>query len=259
MSAQTRAIHLPSASAREAVRVRIQEALRDWACRWVRGWHDRELLVVRLTCASEVAPRPEGVDFEAVSTPAGSLWLRRSRADCARMGEAVVGDRLMPGGLCADEWISQAVASAYEACQRELCRALLNVDATAVILSPAPMPGSLFAFGSGAIHFACERLGVDAIIDGGVWRSVPPQRATTSPRPSLTPLQRAIHRSDARLEVLLGSVELELPKLADLRCGDLLRLPKRLSEELTVLCEGQPLAGAELGELLGQKSIRLNT
>jgi hypothetical protein len=257
MSTQVRMIHVPSATALESVRARVRQALHTWACRWARGWLDNEQLPVSVCRASDLHQRPDGSNYEAVTTAAGSLWIRRSVAHCVRSGTAVVGERLMPNGTCADEWVSQAVQSAYQAFRRALYLALYNVEPSASIAAHAAIPESVVAFGAGAVHLACERLGLDAIVDGAVWRSLPPQRAAMQARPPLTPLYQAIRRNATRLDVVLGSVEVELPKLTDLRCGDLLRLPKRLDEALSVEFGGRPVAHAALGELLGQKSVQL--
>jgi flagellar motor switch protein FliM len=55
---------------------------------------------------------------------------------------------------------------------------------------------------------------------------------------------------------MLGDAELELPKVMDLRVGDVLRLSARLHEPLTVSCEGRPFARALLGVADGRKAIQ---
>lgn len=259
MSAAVRTIHLPSATALDAIRARIQFALQTWAAQWVRGWQPTDVLAVSLCGASECPTRAHGSRYEPVSAAVGTLWLRRGAADCSRMGEAVVGDRLVPNGTYVDDWIGAALASAYAACRQELYRALLNADPPAEHAAFDLLPEHLTVLGSGAIHVACERIGIDAFADSAVWRSLPPQRMALRPRPPLTPLYLAVQRHDARLDVVLGGVDVEIPMLTDLRCGDVLRLPKRLNESLSVECQGRPVAHAVLGDFQGQKSIQLST
>jgi flagellar motor switch protein FliM len=75
--------------------------------------------------------------------------------------------------------------------------------------------------------------------------------------PKQTALDQAAARARMRLDAMLGSVEVELPKLLDLRCGDVLRLPLRLDQRICVLCEGIPLAHAALGETQGRKGMQV--
>lgn len=81
--------------------------------------------------------------------------------------------------------------------------------------------------------------------------------AAASSLVTLTPLDRAVQRTRVALDIMLGSVEVELPKLLDLRCGDVLRLPQRLDQRIAVLCAGRPLARAVLGETQGRKCVQL--
>jgi len=96
-----------------------------------------------------------------------------------------------------------------------------------------------------------------AVYVGTKVRLPPTERGTVQRRPALIPLDRALRRGNAQLAVMLGSVEVELPKLMDLRCGDVLRLPQRLDREITVLCGGKVLARAALGERQGRKCVQL--
>jgi flagellar motor switch/type III secretory pathway protein FliN len=119
------------------------------------------------------------------------------------------------------------------------------------------LPASLFEFGAGAVYFSCEQLGLYAIADHSIWRAVPPNDRARTARPKLTPVDQAVKRPTARIDVVLGAVELDLSNMLDLRNGDVLRLPQRLDEGLSVLCEGQLLARGALGERDGRVSVQL--
>jgi flagellar motor switch protein FliM len=99
-------------------------------------------------------------------------------------------------------------------------------------------------------------MGLHAIADAGVWRLVPPAERMAAHQPALVSLDRAAQSARLRLEVMLGDAELELPKVMDLRVGDVLRLSARLHEPLTVSCEGRPFARALLGVADGRKAIQ---
>lgn len=257
MSTPVRALYFPSAAALDWLRERVQAALHTWARNWVSGYTAEERLAVQVQWVGECWSWSREQSYPAVDTPTAHVWFRYDSADRSRLGEAVVGSSLMPQRKCADAWIAAAVDSACDACQRELCTSLLSLAPTEVSFSTATVPDSLFTPGSGAVHVSCEPLGLSFIADSAVWRSMPPIRAAARPRPKLIPLHKAVHRSEAQLEVMLGSVEVDLARLMDLRCGDVLRLPQRLDQGIAVLCDGKPLATAVLGEMLGQKSVRL--
>jgi Type III flagellar switch regulator (C-ring) FliN C-term len=189
------------------------------------------------------------------------LWLRRTDADRFKFGRAVVGSELMPEPASADDWIVIATERAWAALTRAFCVALFGlpmVDHRPLRVSQ--LPTKVFARGSGHVRFTCDALGLHLIVDGATLRWPALLAREEVPRlPAVVPLNRAVRGAKARIEVLLGSVEVELPKLLDLRCGDLLRLPQKLDEGLLVLCDGQPLARAALGAAEGHKCIRIST
>ncbi len=242
-----------------ALRDCVQAALDAWAHEWVSApWRDApEATKVQARAACE-GQQPLRHEFDAVCTEAGCLWVRCSTEDRLHFGQAVMGAGLMPGGSFADDWVAGAVDRAWEARDRALCAALFGTTGSsdAPLMAQTP-PAELFAFGSGAVEFSCWGTGLQVIAESAVWRTVPPiaQRAAP-PLPEITPLTRAMHQATTRLEVMLGSVELDLPRLMDLRCGDVLRLPQRLYQPVTLLCEGQALAHALLGELHGRKAVQ---
>lgn len=259
MNAAVRPIHIPGAAALEALRQRAQAALDGWAREWVRGWTiGQQAAALHLDTACN-AVRLQIHEFEAVRSGAGCIWFRGNAADRLSFGRAVVGAELMRDARCVDDWIAGLVEGAREARNHALWSGLLGVQA----LDPLPAgasepPEQLFAFGSGAVQLSCDALGLFAIADSAAWRCVPPiERANAQRLPKPAALERAASRAKVRLDVMLGSVEVELPKLLDLRCGDVLRLPQRLDQGIAVLCEGKPLARAALGEAQGRKCVQV--
>lgn len=258
MSAAVRPIHVPGAAARESLRQRAQAALDAWAREWVSA----DPGGAQPTMVLQVCPVHEGdrsrdhERYDALRTETGVIWFRCTHDDRFTFDTAVAGAGLMADGSHADEWIAGVTDDAWGARNHALCSALLGSPVRDERTIP-PSAG-LLALGSGAVELSCEALGLHALADSGVWRSVPPsERAAASPLPKLTPLDRAVQRTKVALDIMLGSVEVELPKLLDLRCGDVLLLPQRLDERIGVLFVGRPLARAVLGETQGRKCVQL--
>jgi flagellar motor switch/type III secretory pathway protein FliN len=254
-----RPILLAGAEACEVLRRRIQAALDSWAQDWVRGWEQGRAMNVEMCVAGDVA-QPLTHEYEALGSDAGHLWFRRSPSDRASFGCAVVGAELMPFSEAADEWVAIAVDSAWSARNRALCSALLGTaPSDSSLIRSDGLPPDLFALGSGAMQLSCAELGLSLIADSAIWRSVlPREHGPAAQLPEPLPLMQAAHRATAKLEAILGSVDVELPKLLDLRPGDVLRLPQRLDQRIAVLCAGKPLARAVLGEALGRKCVRVS-
>jgi len=168
----------------------------------------------------------------------------------------LLGADLMNG---MDEWTRDIFEQAWHSRNRALCVALSGPPAAqGPAESAATLPAHLFEFGSGAIRLSCEFLGLHAIADSSVWRNVPPlERTRQHSLPRVSVLEIAARRANVRLEVLLGAVEIDLPRLLDLRCGDVLSLPTRLDERVAVLCEGRPLAHGLLGAARNNKCVQL--
>lgn len=254
-----RPIHLPGATALESLRERTAAALGSWAREWVSGAQAEGLsgLMLRVVPAASIAHSPTE-EYETLRAERGPMWFRRSHTDREQLGRAVVGVESMSAIESADPWITVVIDQARDNRDRALCSALMGALAVDVDTSVGAIPREVFAFGSGAVELSCESLGLHAIADGAVWRGIPPtERSRQHPRPKSTPLNAAVRSAKARLEVILGSVEVELPKVLDLRCGDVLRLPQRLDRAIAVSCEGKPLARVALGERQGHKSVQL--
>jgi flagellar motor switch protein FliM len=111
---------------------------------------------------------------------------------------------------------------------------------------------------SGAVLIDCEALGLLAIADESVWRSLPPTRRAASDLEPLVPLDRAMRDSEVSLEAILGGADVDFSRLVDLRCGDVLVLPQRLSEPLTVTYAGAAIAHAGFGQRDGAICIQLS-
>jgi hypothetical protein len=254
-----RPIHFPGAAALNLIRERAYAALDVWAREWVRGWGvDAGRVAVLQVQADIDRTCAKGYEYEQVPGEAGCIWFRRGGSDRTRLGCAVVGPELMSAAEGADDWIDAVIDEATQARNRALCAALMGASTAG--LSPAqttPLPESLFAVGSGVVELSCDALGLHAIADNAVWRGVPPiERTRRQLRPKLTPLDEATRRANARLDVRLGDVEIDLLELVELRSGDVLRLPQRLDRGISVLCEGMPLARATLGATHGRKCVQ---
>lgn len=259
MSAAVRPVYVPGSAALEWLRGRAQEALDCWAREWVVGYESGKSATAYVHCADGMQPSLVH-EYEVVSTENGCMWFRSSRVERLDLSCAVVGAELMPRSSHADDWIAGVVECAWDARNRGLCAALLGTPMPRRFPpSLTSLPATLFAAGAGSVQISCEGIGLYAVADSAVWDCVPPtRRDDVSHRlPDLTPLDRAVRRASARLDVMLGSAEVELPKLLDLRCGDVLRLPQRLDQGIAVLCEGQPLAQAALGQAQGRICVQL--
>lgn len=255
MSTTARTIHLPGATALATVAERVRTALRPWLAEWTIGGADASSPAVDAKSLERDATL-ETAEFELVQTSAGTLWFRRTASDLASLGRAVVGAALMPRGAWADEDIADVVERAWVARNQAIAAALTGATPENPP-SRGALPASLFELGSGSVYFYCDSLGLNLVADRSVWRSTPPSERARAVRAKPTPLDQAVRRPHARIDVVLGAVELDLSNVLDLRSGDVLRLPQRLDEGLSVLCEGQPFARGALGERAGRVCVQL--
>jgi len=265
MSVEVRPIHLPGAAALGRLRQRAHAALAAWGQQWldgagVRGENGGEVRLGELgVVALGPTDRPPEGAYRCVRTQAGRMWFRAEASDHHRLGLAVVGATLMPDADGTDAWIAEVIERARLARNRALCTAWLGEPADpGTLVQAGNLPAELFAIGSGAVALCCEALGLQAVADKAVWKSMPPvERGAAHRLPGLTPLDRAMRRAMGRLDVLLGSVDIDLPRLLDLRRGDVLRLPQRLDRPLALCCEGRPLARVALGARQGRKCVQV--
>jgi len=258
MSRVPRPIHLPGQAALGILREHVRAALHGWARDWVRGWSDEGQQLAELHVRTvDVAGLHD--EYQSLHAEGGTIWLRRGRTDRAQLGSAVTGVELMPEGRCADDWIANVVDQAWDSRSRALCIALLGAPCgDPPVVSMRSPPADLFHLGSGAVQVTCPRLGLHAIADNQVWRRIPPtEHGRPHHRSGLQPLDKAARGASAKLEALLGSVEIDVRKLLELRCGDVLILPQRLDDEIAVLCAGKPLARGALGAIQGRTCVQL--
>ena len=253
MTDRVRPMHFPSATALEAVRERAGSALDDWAREWVA---DRPASAV--SCSS-ITTQAQSCDYEPISAGEGRIWFRRSPSDREALIRAIAGPDVTFEVARTDPWMTAVIDQACEARDRALQSALLRQSVSTQPSSLGELPADLFALGSGALRISCEWLGLCAVVDSSVWRTIPPA-ARAGQRPTqAAPLGVAVRGAKARLDVVLSSVKIELSQLVDLRYGDVLRLPHRLDQALTVLCEGKPMAHAVLGENQARKCVQLQS
>lgn len=253
-----RPIYLPGSSAMSAVLQRTRGALAAWAREWLHGWtNDEQHLAALIIESAREADLCVSQEFESLRGLSGHVWFRRGALDRSSFGQSVVGADLMPRSVYADEWIAAVADQAWTARNRAVCEALIGAPQTALSAYSPKLPASLSNVGSGAVKVSCPPLGLHAIADAGVWSLVPPAERKSARLPPLVSLERAAQSACLDIEVMLGSVELELPKVMDLRRGDVLRLPARLDQPLTVSCGGKPFARAALGDTTGRKSIQI--
>jgi flagellar motor switch protein FliM/N len=257
MSAEVRPIYLLCARVHEHVRQRALQSLSEWAREWVTDGEQLRAKArdLRVEGASESCAACH--EYEAMRTDIGRMWVRRTTADLATSAKLVVGSRLMPRSVCADDWITSVTNDSWEARNRALCTALLGTPHDPRPGPPDRLPEELFTFGSGAVELSWDSLGLHAVVDNAVWGSIPPRERAAIELPALVALDRAAASCRVRLEVMLGAVEIGLPQVLDLRAGDVLRLPQRLDEPVTLLCEGKPLARAVPGDAHGRLGVRV--
>lgn len=258
MSTAARPIYFPSSAALDWVQQRARGALETWAAEWLLHWtgHPSQMQGLEIRVVSESMQRLRG-GYQELRGEAGSIWVRCIEGDRRNLGKAVVGAEFMPRSGAGDEWITQAIACAWEARNHALCTALLG----AVVSEHFPsdeLPERLLDVGSGTLQVSCASMGLHAIVDGGVWNTVPaPIRANAPARSRLAPLEQAMRGARVSIEALLGSAELRLAQLLNLACGDVVRLPQRVGETIEVRCEGMHLSQAVLGAMHGYRSVRL--
>jgi len=250
-----RPIHLPGATELESLRERAWAALQSWGRDWIAAWPVDPALLGNLRVTAPVSTEA-GNSWEQF----GGMWFQCGLVQTEQLAGAITGE-LTTGSGVADDWMRDLVDRAWRSRNEALNAGLVsNAVAAAELQVTSVLPSSLFELGSGAVEISCRPLGLHAIADNSVWRAIPPPaRGRQHSRARLVPLEGALHGtcSKARLEVMLGAVDIELASLSDLRRGDVLSLPSRLDGGVDVLCEGKPLTQALLGAVRGHKCVRL--
>jgi flagellar motor switch/type III secretory pathway protein FliN len=250
-----RPIYVPGATALESLQERAWTALQSWGRDWIAGWPADPTRLGSLRVTAPVR-KEAGKSWEQF----GSMWFQCGLTESEQLANAITGELITGSGI-GDDWMRDLVDRAWRSRNEALSGALVSdTVAAAEVQVTSELPSSLFALGSGAVEIACRPLGLHAIADSSVWRTIaPPALAHQHSRPRVGPLEAALRArgTKVRLDVMLGAVEVELAGLSDLRRGDVLNLPSRLDGGIEVLCEGQPLAQAFLGAVRGRKCVRL--
>ncbi|MET0534971.1 MAG: FliM/FliN family flagellar motor C-terminal domain-containing protein [Steroidobacter sp.] len=257
MNASVRPIHLPGAQALEWIRERARAALDAWARQWLNGWQENDSRISALRVDTNIGESlSDAHQYQPVRSNGGRVWFRDGTSDRTAFGGAVVGSELMLRAGCVDDWIAGVVEHAWQARNDALASELLGAASKSLPVV-SELPDELRSFGSGAVHLDCGPLGLHVIVDRSVWRSVPPSQRAARPLPGLDSLEHSLKNARVRLEITLGSVDVDLANVLDLRRGDVLRMRHRLDQPLTLLCAGKPVAKALLGERQGHKCVRI--
>ena len=249
-----RPIYVPGATALESLRERAWTALQSWGRDWIASWLADPARHGNLRVTAPVR-KEAGKSWEQF----GSMWFQCGLAETEQLVNAITGE-LTTGSGIGDDWMRDLVDRAWRSRNEALSAALVShAVAGAELQVTSELPSSLFEVGSGAVEIACRPLGLHAIADSAVWRTIaPPALAHRRSRARLVPLEAALGGgARTRLEVMLGAVEIELASLSDLRRGDVLNLQSRLDAGIDVLCQGQPMTQALLGAVHGRKCVRL--
>lgn len=247
MSANVRPFHVVGAHALGSLELRVHEGLLAWRQGWLPAGAPEPALELRaLLTVDDLAG-----GWVLHAGDGGRVWFHTGAVQERSLASALLG-MVAPGVL--DEVLQQVVGKACAQRNSAVAQALIGPHADPVM---APPDAALAAPGSGAVCLRAPALGLWAVADAGALRHVPPLEAARKPSSALVPLERTLGRAPLRLDVTLGSVELELGPLLELQPGDVIRLPARLADNLTVEAAGQRLAGGRLGTLDGHRAVQI--
>ncbi len=249
MSPDVRPLRFVSAHARGAVELRVLSALLAWMHDWIPNGAPEPALRVRAEL--DAAAMAAAADLHATAN--GRVWFRRSDADDCALAAALLGAAALPK-LPTDPVFAGALAQARRARNRAVAQALVGAHEDAVESVPDP---ALRAFGAGALQIECETVGLSLLADGGVLRQVPPREVGLRSATPAVALERTLANAPVRVEVDLGSVEIELASLLELGRGDVIRVPTRLTEGALVHIDGAAIGRASLGTHEGRRAVQL--
>jgi Type III flagellar switch regulator (C-ring) FliN C-term len=261
VTASVRAIRLVGAPVLPVLHEIAATALASWAEEWL-ACAAPDAMSDLAVAAVEPADAPVTGPASHWAGGQGELWFDESSDNERRFGLAVAGSALLDDAAGVDDWVAAALVRAKAERNRALCGALTGVAIKPAAARPvARLPSALFALGSGAIRIRCLRIGLDVVTDAEVAlrAQAPSPSSSRSPLPRLTPLEGVAASTTTRLVASLGTLDLDVSTTLDLRCGDVLRLPRRLDEGIDVTCGGVPVSRAQLGELDGRKGIQLRS
>jgi Type III flagellar switch regulator (C-ring) FliN C-term len=261
MSVEVQDLVVPGDTIFDGLRERVQAALELWSRAWLvdatfQAAVQATVVVATANAADSLPEQP----FELVQSSApGRLWIRTAPADRSMLARAVMGFEVSLDEHVIDPWVADVSNRAWVTRNDAVCAALLKGP---VCLGPegraARLSPRLFRFGSGTVQISCDALGLYLLVDADLSRTAaPPSDTTAVSLLNAVRLSEAIRSECVHLEVLLGTVDLPLPQILDLRCGDVLRVTRRLEERLSVHCAGNPIALAALGQSFGRTAAQL--
>jgi hypothetical protein len=256
LSPAVRPIRLPGAQALEALEAHAVAALEPWAAGWLRPRARPLAVQLRPVRVDDAQEQTVYGPFERWQGVGGRLWIRVRGEDRAALLRASLGEPFLDtAGRPIDAWAATLGERGWQARNAALSEAWIGAARPTPCASPDP---DVYAFGAGAVCLESPAIGLFAIADAGVWRHLPGgavrRRDAGSP---CVPLDRACGRAAVRLSVSAGRVELGLRTLLGLRAGDVLRLPTRLDETLTLGHGAAPPLRCALGEAAGRAAVRL--
>lgn len=250
MNTAVRPLVLPGQHALDSLAERLTHALGTWIERW--SSQAAAALAVDATAAEKL---PTGAMLEIIGN-SGRLWRSATTDDRLALQRAVFGEQTQASDVASDPWALCLLEDATVDLDHCLAECLVGGFISTVARNP---PTDLLAFGAGTIRLTCPHLGLDLLADASAFQHVPPRpRAKNEPRPvSLTPLLSRARQAMVPITVEIGRIELDLARLLDLQPGDVLRLPTRLTDALTLSIEGHEIAKAALGHLGNHRAVQL--
>jgi hypothetical protein len=258
--AQVRPIHLIGARRLEALRARSESALNEWAKVWASSFQSLSDIDLRVELIDQ-AGTPETENLALFETSRGRVWFSESQQEIESLGLVVLGECAPRGGLGEDAWAFSCIEKAREARNRALLDAFMgDASSDSRRIATIELPAEVSGFGTGNVLVRSSRLGFTAIVDSrNAHLECSAAGATRPALPAAVPVDRAAHAAPLRLEVHLGDASLSVATLFDIHVGDVLRLSRRLDEDLMVRCGGKDVARGALGKIDALKGIRITT
>lgn len=244
----TRPIRLVGAHALRAIELRALSALLVWAQDWLPDATPEPTLRVQSPLPSAVT----AFKAEMLGDEVGRVWFRHLESDDRALAAALLG--APPARSAGDGVLEATFAEARRALHRAIAEVLVVLHGEPVDVTP---DAKLWAFGSGAVQIDCEAIGLHMIADDGVLRHVPPLERPAAVLPQKMALDKTLARAPLRVDVMLGSADLELGPLLELQTGDVIRLPARLSDSAAIEIDGRCVAQGRLGMHDGRRAVQL--
>ncbi|WP_048437856.1 FliM/FliN family flagellar motor switch protein [Caenimonas sp. SL110] len=141
----------------------------------------------------------------------------------------------------------------------ECLRTALGLGARTGMGYPVPADVRLWS-GPVTLKLRAGALDVDLLLTGACVEPLVTASCAHAPRSAhapLTPVFHAIADRPVRVKVDLSAFELDLGTVQDLRVGDVVPLPHRLSAPVIVSAAGKPLCNGFIGRQSGSKAVEL--